>query len=699
MLALEAILDYERGNVCVLKNEKWLKCLVMTKERRMNVERVEAMKDLGSNLVLSYVKRTLEVLERSYLSPHEHYIVESVLKWSEVAKCGTSYHRKTWIDNRINLYVHNEGSADIYLNHVKQPISSDDYMIHTLINTHGLIGQYLRGEVALSWNSPLYALLQKNTIDVYTLTNILRVLNECIISGVSEQLWLSVKNSVYSTIDRLLSGDLTEDTNLISRVSQLRSRSITNGEDLNRELHSLNATEGAKSLNHSLEVLGTLFREKSLWYVESALHNFSMEEFFKILVLVSVSAKAQGATHISFEHMMHQVYYDHNGKKKINIYMKRIIEQYLKSMSLSDILEGATHANPHVVHTITMAEGTSDVLFFNFEFSPAGSKLIEFCVEAEKAGLEYEKAPLMLFDVFGLRRDKYDRFHNEESYLETMNSSVDFKRVVLDHISGNTVLDIGPGGGIMLDLIEDEMPDKHVVGIDISSNVVEALNRKKFKENRSWNVIQGDALNLRNSFEQGSVDTIIFSSILHEIFSYCEFEGRLFNTDIIPEALKSAYDILPIGGRIVIRDGIMSEPDDAKRIIKFSSDEGLKFVERYAQDFQGRRIQYVVTGHNEVMMPINDAMECLYTYTWGEEAYVHEVQEQFGYFTPSQYVECITNTFGDSADILSVRHFLQDGYTQALSPKITIMDENRQEVSLPDSTCLIVIEKKKGVSD
>ncbi|MDI5788952.1 hypothetical protein PO124_12605 [Bacillus licheniformis] len=28
---------------------------------------------------------------------------------------------------------------------------------------------------------------------------------------------------------------------------------------------------------------------------------------------------------------------------------------------------------------------------------------------------------------------------------------------------------------------------------------------------------------------------------------------------------------------------------------------------------------------------MNDAMEFLYTYTWGEEAYPHEVQEQFGY--------------------------------------------------------------------
>jgi hypothetical protein len=31
-----------------------------------------------------------------------------------------------------------------------------------------------------------------------------------------------------------------------------------------------------------------------------------------------------------------------------------------------------------------------------------------------------------------------------------------------------------------------------------------------------------------------------------------------------------------------------------------------------------------------VEMPVNDAMEFLYTYTWRPESYVHEVQGRFG---------------------------------------------------------------------
>ena len=52
-------------------------------------------------------------------------------------------------------------------------------------------------------------------------------------------------------------------------------------------------------------------------------------------------------------------------------------------------------------------------------------------------------------------------------------------------------------------------------------------------------------------------------------------------------------------------------------------------LEQYVREFKGRIIQYEVLADNTVKMPVNDAMEFLYTYTWGEDSFVHEVQEQF----------------------------------------------------------------------
>ena len=49
-----------------------------------------------------------------------------------------------------------------------------------------------------------------------------------------------------------------------------------------------------------------------------------------------------------------------------------------------------------------------------------------------------------------------------------MNKAIDYKKIILDYITGNNILDIGPGGGALLDLIEENFPHKNVMGVDLS---------------------------------------------------------------------------------------------------------------------------------------------------------------------------------------------------------------------------------------
>ena len=92
-------------------------------------------------------------------------------------------------------------------------------------------------------------------------------------------------------------------------------------------------------------------------------------------------------------------------------------------------------------------------------------------------------------------------------------------------------------------------------------------------------------------------------------------------------------------------------------------------------------------------MLVNDAMEFLYTYTWGEDSYPLEVQEQFGYLTPTEYIDLIHNNLPNSK-ILLCNSFLQEGYEHHLLSNIAIYDEKLNVVKLPNSTCMIVIEKR-----
>lgn len=680
MKELLLIEQVNNGNLLLLKDHPWLKFLALSKTNIVNYEKIDQINQIDVKYSLKYVYQTLQVLSSIPTDLYTKEIVKEVLLWSEVAKTGNDYFRNLWIRKGFNLSVHNIGSAEIYQEY-HQP-SNHTTLISTLIKTHGLIGQYLRGEVLLEASKDIYDLLQKQIVTKEQLEQILKVLNQCIIETVSKNLWTTLEQNVIKAIDSILSNHY-QGLSLKERLCLLRNTSIQNGENYELAWNNIqNDMDLIQELNQLLSMDG-------LWYVEAALHDFSFEEFIKILRLSYASIANKKVRHISFERLMRNIYYDHQGKKKVNLYKKRIIEKYL-----SEYPQIESKIEIHVSFN-TDIHPSNQIAFIDFKFSPTSSKLIEFCELSENADVLYEKAVVTLFDMFELRKDQFDRFYNEESYLDTMNQSIHHKSVILEHLVGKNILDVGPGGGALMDMIEKYHPDLSIHGIDISHNVIDSLLKRKNKENHRWNVVEGDAFHLEHYYGKGSLDTIIFSSIIHELFSYIEYEGKKFNYEVIKNVLKSAFDVLAVGGRIIIRDGIMTEQKNEQRIIKFLSSEGLRFLENYANDFQGRKIVYSQIGHNEVLMTVNDAMEFLYTYTWGEESYVHEVNEQFGYFTPNEYQQFIINSLGEGATILSFKHYLQEGYANALNTKVKIMDESRNEVDYPDSTCLIVIQKNK----
>ena len=277
----------------------------------------------------------------------------------------------------------------------------------------------------------------------------------------------------------------------------------------------------------------------------------------------------------------------------------------MENLTLEDILKNNISPNPHISHKIVT---TNNTIEFNFEFSIEAQKLIEFCEVALTSDVLYQKATYMLYDLFGFRRDAYDRFYNELNYLNTMNSGKNEKAIILDYIVGRKVLDVGPGGGVLLDLIESTGKDYDILGIDLSQNVIDKLNEKKKEENHKWNIVKGDALNLTKYFDKDSIDTIIYSSIIHELYSYIEFNGKKFNKETIKKSLKESYDILKAGGRIIIRDGIMSSPVTDYRLIEFKDVSDIDILKRYCEDFKGRKVTFEQVNENTVKMLVNDAM-------------------------------------------------------------------------------------------
>ena len=102
-------------------------------------------------------------------------------------------------------------------------------------------------------------------------------------------------------------------------------------------------------------------------------------------------------------------------------------------------------------------------------------------------------------------------------------------------------------------------------------------------------------------------------------------------------------------------------------------------------------------------MATPDAMEFLYTYTWGPASFPYEVRELYGILPYDDYVAALVDWVGgrDVAKVVEIpahlRSYLQPGYRDNLAGKIELTDEHDRPAPLPDSNCLLVVERRSLV--
>ena len=688
--------EYDELRLPAEGEDLWLKYLTETGHVYVNAERMESVEHISSLETVMYVMRTLDVLDDIFSQTEDlpcersvRYLLSTVLKWSEVAKGGNKRERSKWTKAGYPLDIHNIASASIFEEATQELRSAynecfgedTEYFLELtakLIRTHGLIGQCIRGEIPVAHNRELYLIAQDerfrkltsglernsdNSVGTDDAKRFFMILNECIIRGVSDKIWENVKGEAEALIGRVLSGDVSE-YSAKYRLENLCPKEI-NIFDEDAEFFE-----------------SEIFPKYELWYFTSALSDFDLGQIKTIFTyaLDAISKSKEAVYHINLKPLADTLYYDYENKKHVNVYKKRIIEKYLKEPSTQ-----------HVQPEIKILNGTA---FVNFVFTPVCVKLIDFCVEAERSGLlTYEKSIIVLYDMFGFRRDAFDRLNNEEKYLSTMNDvNTSTKDTIIDYSVGMRIVDVGSGGGVLLDRLEKKFPDREIIGTDISTNVIDALNAKKKKEGHRWNVVV-------HNFVEGpfanKTDTVIFSSILHEIYSYTETPRGRFEIDSVKTALKNAFASLTPGGRIIIRDGIKTDSDELVTI-RFKSSDGMEFFENYRNDFKGlkdipdeKKVVFADARSLTVTGDINFMREFMYTYTWGKQSYAHEVQEQFGYFTLKEYTDYLR---GLGAKIIVARELLESGYPLNLGKYLDLMDQNGNERVYPASNCIIVAE-------
>ena len=438
----------------------WLRYLVSVRQPYWNAERIGKMADKEKNGPLEYVLRTLDFLVSfSDLSDEDYTILRTVLCWSEVAKAGSDQDRSRWIERGYPLDIHNEASAMIYADHFCVRRKETD-PIYVLIKTHGLAGQYVRGECAAAGMQGLVPIARKMGRERFVW--LFEALNECIIKAVDPKIWQAVKDQIRDLGEAVCADSLTE----MTPVARLRALLPGCGQPQEED---------------------TAFFEKNvfgrfdLWYFQAALEPFGFAGAAAICRAALRNIPEDSAIrNLSFKPLADTLYYDYEGKKSINTYKQRIIEKYLADPASYD---------QHVHLTTTTG---SSLALVGVSFTPVCDKLIDFCVEAERSGLlTYEKSITMLYDTFGFRRDQFDRLNNEEKYLRTMNTADDSTKItILDYAVGQVIVDVGSGGGVLLDRLEERYPEKEIIGTDISQNVIQVLEKRKREHGRHWNAVR-----------------------------------------------------------------------------------------------------------------------------------------------------------------------------------------------------------------
>lgn len=271
-------------------------------------------------------------------------------------------------------------------------------------------------------------------------------------------------------------------------------------------------------------------------------------------------------------------------------------------------------------------------------------------------------------------------------YYERMASSIGDKARLLPYVAGNKVLEIGFGGGELLDIFQEQ--GATVYGIDASDVSIAKVSSKPY----SSRMVEAYANEITENFGHEFFNSVVLSSIMHEVFSYGNRNGlHKHSLESFEDTLREIHASLVAGGHLIIRDGVLAENwDDKVELVMLNGD--VEGVEKYLemQPFKDR-VALTYQGDNTFLGNLESVTAFAYTYTWGEDALPRESQELFGVLTQTEYRTLLEN---HGFTMIHSEEYVQDGYVKALSPKMEIRDMEGNILPFPSTNAIWVAEKK-----
>jgi SAM-dependent methyltransferase/nicotinamide mononucleotide adenylyltransferase len=218
-------------------------------------------------------------------------------------------------------------------------------------------------------------------------------------------------------------------------------------------------------------------------------------------------------------------------------------------------------------------------------------------------------------------------------YAAGMDASMGVKLTDLcPHVLPGRIVDKGCGTGTLLVHLSALFPTSEIVGMDLSRELLRTAE-SQYYPNHNVSIVRGNVIG--QHFPDGTLSTVLFSSVLHEVYSYNGYDRGQVRL-----ALANTRRELRPGGRVVIRDGV--SPGDGRVWMRCDEETEGRF-RRFAREFKGKSAapgvgfdERVVAGRTWFVLGLHDANEFLskkdYLQNWAVE-----VNEEFGVFTLPQW--------------------------------------------------------------
>src|SRR3989338_2241845 len=225
---------------------------------------------------------------------------------------------------------------------------------------------------------------------------------------------------------------------------------------------------------------------------------------------------------------------------------------------------------------------------------------------------------------------------NYKSYAKSMDSNIEFKfNDIKPFIVEGKIVDAGCGTGALVYLLSKEFKESDVIGIEVTRKFYEWC---KLQEYPSPFVYFYRRNILDQNFKENTINTFIYSSVLHEIYSYIN-EKELINL------LKNTYKQLTKNGRIIIRDVLGPDKGDSEILMELNEKNGsvhgdvknlstYSRLDRFSKDFNQERIKFKpvkMNGKNLINLKLRDAYEFISKMNYVEN-WQSEMHEEFGFW-------------------------------------------------------------------